>query len=270
MEVAKIKINGTSAEVSELKTITTGMVGASVSIEYDDTWDGLHKQVVFRTHFRTVNADGTMLPHTLLTYSGTPLQVGVYGYTSDGSIAIPTVWASLGNIKPGADPEGDEAAKPTLPVWARMQAQITALESAAEVISSILPAVTAQDAGKALVVSADGKIIADDGMVEQDVLPEQVLTFAVQEPDNPENPYVAIPEETPFNFRVGETYYVVWDGVVYQCLAKQFVEDEIKYVYIGNAELSSIGDATEEPFCIEDVYANDTLQASGVPTHRGC
>lgn len=137
------------------------------------------------------------------------------------------------------------------------------MEAIANAMASY-PAVTAEDAGKALVVSADGKIIADDGMVEQDVLPEQVLTFAVQEPDNPENPYVAIPEETPFKFRVGETYYVVWDGVVYQCLAKQFVEDKIKYVYIGNAELSSIGDATDEPFCIEDVYANDTLQASGV------
>lgn len=117
MEVAKIKINGTNAEVSELKTITTGMVGATVSIEYDGAWEGLNKQVVFKTAFKTVNADGTAVPPELLRISGVNLQVGVYGYTDDSTVVIPTVWASLGNIQPGADPEGDEAAKPTNPIW---------------------------------------------------------------------------------------------------------------------------------------------------------
>ena len=117
MEIAKIKIDGTNAEVSDLKTITTGMVGATVGIEYDNTWDGLNKQVVFKTAFKTVNSNGTAVPPELLRISGVNLQVGVYGYTDDGTVAIPTVWASLGNIKPGADPEGDEAAKPTNPIW---------------------------------------------------------------------------------------------------------------------------------------------------------
>ena len=128
MEVAKINISGTTVKVSDLKTITTGMVGATVSIAYDDTWAGLNKQVVFKTAFLTINADGTTIPHELLTLGGTTLKVGVYGYTDDGTIAIPTVYADLGRIKQGADPEGDEAAKPTLPVWARMQAQIDGVE----------------------------------------------------------------------------------------------------------------------------------------------
>lgn len=117
MEIAKIKISGTSVEVSDLKTVTSGMVGATVGIEYDNTWDGLNKQVVFKTAFNTVNADGTAVPPELLRISGVNLQVGVYGYTDDGTVAIPTVWASMGNIQPGADPEGDEAAKPTNPIW---------------------------------------------------------------------------------------------------------------------------------------------------------
>ena len=128
MEIAKIKINGTTAAVSELKTITSGMIGATVGIEYDSTWDGLQKQVVFKTAFQTVNADGCTVPPELLRISGINLLAGVYGYTGDGSVAIPTVWASLGSIQSGADPEGDEAAKPTLPVWARMQAQIDEVE----------------------------------------------------------------------------------------------------------------------------------------------
>ena len=128
MEIAKIKITGTDAVVSEVKTITSGMIGATVGIEYDSTWDGLQKQVVFKTAFQTVNADGCTVPPELLRISGINLLAGVYGYTGDGSVAIPTVWASIGSIQSGADPEGDEAAKPTLPVWARMQAQIDGVE----------------------------------------------------------------------------------------------------------------------------------------------
>lgn len=128
MEIAKINIIGTSVVVSDLKTVTSGMVGATVGITYDDTWDGLNKQVVFKTAFQTVNADGTAVPPELLRISGINLLAGVYGYTGDGSVAIPTVWASIGSIQSGADPEGDEAAKPTLPVWARMQAQIDGVE----------------------------------------------------------------------------------------------------------------------------------------------
>ena len=128
MEIAKIKIIGTAAVIQEAKTITSGMVGATVGIEYDSTWDGLQKQVVFKTAFQTVNADGCTVPPELLRISGINLLAGVYGYTGDGSVAIPTVWASLGSIQSGADPEGDEAAKPTLPVWARMQEQIDGVE----------------------------------------------------------------------------------------------------------------------------------------------
>lgn len=124
MEVAKIKITGTDAVASDLKKITSGMIGATVSIEYDDTWEGLNKQVVFKSLERIFNAEGTTIPTEVLQIPGFELKVGVYGYSGDGSIAIPTVWASLGMIQPGADPEGDEAARPTLPIWARMQNQI--------------------------------------------------------------------------------------------------------------------------------------------------
>lgn len=129
MDVAKIKITGTDATVLDLTTITSGMIGATVSIEYDDTWEGLNKQVVFKGPLGAANADGNTIPPEVLRLSGHKLEVGVYGYTDDGSRAIPTIWASLGMIQPGADPEGDETAKPTLPVWTRMQNQIGNLDA---------------------------------------------------------------------------------------------------------------------------------------------
>lgn len=128
MEVAKIKITGTDVAVSDLENITSGMIGATVSIEYDDTWEGLNKQVVFSGPLGAVNADGNTIPPEVLRLSGHELKVGVYGYMDDGSRAIPTIWASLGMIQAGTDPEGDETAAPTLPVWARMQNQIGNLD----------------------------------------------------------------------------------------------------------------------------------------------
>ena len=254
MEIAKIKIIGTAAVVSEVKTITSGMIGATVGIEYDNTWDGLQKQVVFKTAFQTVNADGCTVPPELLRISGINLLAGVYGYTDDGSVAIPTVWASLGSIQSGADPEGDEAAKPTLPVWARMQAQITGLESAFDELNSVLPAVTAEDAGKALVVSADGRIVADDGISEEDVLAEQVLIFAAINPESPENPYEVMSDGSFYHFQTGGTYYVVWDGTVYPCVAANLDTGPEKIIYIGNIGILGMGEDTGEPFLFGDIY----------------
>ena len=132
MEIAKINIIGTSVVVSDLKTITSGMVGATVSIEYDSTWDGLNKQVVFKTAFQTFSAEDNTIPHELLKISDTVLRVGVYGYTDDGTIVIPTVYADLGRILQGADPIGETPAKPTPPVWNRLQIQIDELGSSVE------------------------------------------------------------------------------------------------------------------------------------------
>lgn len=128
MEVAKINVIGTNATASVTQPITSGMIGATVSIEYDDTWADLNRQVVFSGPLGAVNADGNTVPPEVLRLSGHELKVGIYGYSDDGSRAIPTIWASLGMIQPGADPEGDESAAPTLPVWARMQNQIGNLD----------------------------------------------------------------------------------------------------------------------------------------------
>ncbi len=128
MDIAKIKVTGAKAITAYVCTITKGMAGAQVQVEYNDPiWDGLDKQIVFRAGESTINADGNMVPPELLRRSGDTLWVGVYGCNEDGSVQIPTVWTSLGTIQPGANPEGDASAKPTLPVYRRLEQQMREL-----------------------------------------------------------------------------------------------------------------------------------------------
>lgn len=57
------------------------------------------------------------------------LRLGVYGVDADGNIAIPTLWADLGNVRDAADPSGDTTTDPSLPVWAKLQAMIGDLDA---------------------------------------------------------------------------------------------------------------------------------------------
>jgi hypothetical protein len=52
MQVAKIFISENQAVVKDLKPITSGTVGATVSFEFDKTWDGFTKTYVFLTAWR--------------------------------------------------------------------------------------------------------------------------------------------------------------------------------------------------------------------------
>ena len=130
MNYATIKISGIRAEVFERKPITSGTIGATVAFEFDETWDGMAKTLVWRGS--GVTKDDTtcsgVIPAEVLVEPDTRLFVGVYGTLGD--TATPTIWADLGVIKQGADPSGDESTDPSLPVWAQLQAEIEALKKA--------------------------------------------------------------------------------------------------------------------------------------------
>lgn len=132
MIVAKIKVNGVSATADYRKTITAGMIGAQVQIDYAaDPWDGLHKTVVFRgavTKDVITNAEVVTIPAEVVAKQGAALRIGVYGVDEEGNLAIPTLWADLGNIRDAADPSGDPSTDPSLPVWAKLQAMIGDLD----------------------------------------------------------------------------------------------------------------------------------------------
>ena len=125
MDVARVAVTGSKATAELLTPVTTGMVGATVSITYDGEWDSLNKQVLFRRgNNKVMQATGSIIPHEILTSPYETLFVGVYGFTSDGTIVIPTVWAKICEIRQGVDPEGDESADPTSPVYLQLTRDI--------------------------------------------------------------------------------------------------------------------------------------------------
>lgn len=124
----EIKVDRSFAQLRSEELLTAGTVGARLSFEFSEDWDGLHKTAVFTNGRITVDVleeswDGAVctVPHECLAQPYSRLRVGVYGVSSDGSMAIPTVYADCGIVHVGADPSGDESAEPTLPVWEQIQ-----------------------------------------------------------------------------------------------------------------------------------------------------
>lgn len=135
----KVHISGNRADVIEREPLTSGTVGKVINFAFTEDWRPLIKYAVFEGSGRRIAltniGDSCIIPHEVLAKHGGALRVGVYGRTADGSAATPTVYAQLGIIQRGADPNADPSTKPTLPVWAQIQAQIgdmAALETEAK------------------------------------------------------------------------------------------------------------------------------------------
>lgn len=135
----KVYISGNRADVTEREPLTSGTVGKVLNFAFTEDWRLLIKYAVFEGSGRRIAltniGDSCIIPHEVLAKHGGALRVGVYGRTADGSAATPTVYAQLGIIQRGADPNADPSTKPTLPVWAQIQAQIgdmAALETEAK------------------------------------------------------------------------------------------------------------------------------------------
>jgi len=128
MLLAIIDVFKTNANVKEIAPITAGLVGATVEVRLDPSWDdynltfewaGCGKRIVDTT------ASG-VIPHEVVEKDGSVLRFGVYG--TKGGIETPTVWANLGFIYTSVDPTGDPSTDPTLPVWAQLQKEIDQLK----------------------------------------------------------------------------------------------------------------------------------------------
>lgn len=120
MEAIKITVVGNEATAQYAQPLVAGTVGLPVEFSFDAVWDNLSKVAVFRagnTVMDRLDTQGAAVPWELLKKTGCTLYIGVYGANADGTLQIPTVWASVGEIQPGADPSGEESAIPTAPVW---------------------------------------------------------------------------------------------------------------------------------------------------------
>lgn len=112
MEAIKIEVIGNIARATEKPVKTTsGTVGLPVEFTFDSEWDGLRKVAVFHAgeiRKDMVIVDGaTVVPIEIMEKPNVRLHIGVYGVNEDGSVAIPTIWANVGKIYPGAVPGGD-------------------------------------------------------------------------------------------------------------------------------------------------------------------
>lgn len=104
-----------------------GTVGITIDAKFNDEWNDLAKHLVCRngkvvkTKLDFQNGF-TVAPETMI--AGGNLEIGFEGMSQDGKIVFPTVWASCGVVKDGANANDDYSADPTNPVWDQLEKQI--------------------------------------------------------------------------------------------------------------------------------------------------
>ncbi len=113
--------------------LVAGMVGVPVTFTFDSQWDGLEITAVFRNTgtARDValdNSGRTTVPWEVLQQAYTKLEVGVEGRRMDGTVVIPTTWAVVADVLPGARVSGNPAAEPTPTQYDRLLGEIRRVE----------------------------------------------------------------------------------------------------------------------------------------------
>ena len=117
--------------------LTSGMVGLRVVISYDDSWDGLSKTLVCRNSMgntafdqvyivANIGSRATVAPEVMVAQRH--LYLGIEGYTREGNLVIPTIWADCGLIQPGAESNGVESQETTPETWMQLESQIGTLD----------------------------------------------------------------------------------------------------------------------------------------------
>jgi len=138
----EITVNTRRAVVGAKELITTRSAGIQCQFTFSEDWDGLSKFAIFRN-----GDDGQEVPvalpnSNLITippqtcseeYVDEPVFVGVYGSDGVGGVIIPTIWVSLGVLRPGAvTTDIITLPEPTPDMWA----QILAIANSAAAIAT--------------------------------------------------------------------------------------------------------------------------------------
>ena len=147
-----IKISKAVATAEKDGIITTGMVGVPVSFMFDSWWDGLIVTAVFKGSGAPISvpllgATETMVPWEVLKRPSTLLRIGAEGRLPDGTLVIPTTWATVGIVMSGANATDDLAKPPTPTAFDRIMSQIgnmndLATEDKSSLVAAINEALT--------------------------------------------------------------------------------------------------------------------------------
>lgn len=113
-----VKASGASAVARKTGPLVAGTVGMPAHFSFDDKWDGLNVIAVFEgsgvsKSVPLLYETSVTVPWECLMKAKTSLRIGLEGRLSDGSIVIPTGWANVGYIEPGAKATDDLAQEPS-------------------------------------------------------------------------------------------------------------------------------------------------------------
>lgn len=149
----KVFANANEAWCGERELLTTGTVGKTVTLAFNDAWTGLQKFAVFRAYDISealpITGDTLEIPARVLSKPDVHLMLGIYGINTQGTVAIPTVYVDLGCIREGANITGaDNYVAPEQTLYAAIK------EKADEAAASAADAASAQYAGSASFVIA--------------------------------------------------------------------------------------------------------------------
>ena len=112
------EFTGVEGRMAGSEILTSGMVGKTVQIRFDDSWTNLSKTVVFRAGNICATAPGDTfpiaIPSEVLRHPFRKLHVGVYGTDEAGTLVIPTVMVEGPMIRYGADPNDPVTPEATL------------------------------------------------------------------------------------------------------------------------------------------------------------
>ena len=142
-----VKISKAVATAEKDGIITAGMVGVPVSFMFDSWWDGLIVTAVFKGSGAPISvpllgATETVVPWEVLKRPSTLLRIGAEGRLPDGTLVIPTTWATVDIVMSGANATDDLAKPPTPTAFDRIMSQIGNMNDlATEDKSSLVAAV---------------------------------------------------------------------------------------------------------------------------------
>lgn len=127
----EIEVTNNRASTKRGELLAKGQIGAQVQFTFNDHWTNMKKIAVFKRCGKTIavmdsewNGDIVTVPPEMTEEAGLLVHVGVYGVSDDGKRITPTLYAPLGAVALGAEPDGDPSTDPTLPVWAKILEKI--------------------------------------------------------------------------------------------------------------------------------------------------
>ena len=120
----KVRYSKVNGRCMLREPLTSGMVGQPIHFEYSHDFDGLALTAVFTDGKNTVNVvnpgSECVIPHEVLTTVGATVKVGIYA-TRGEELVIPTIYATIGVVLRGANPNEGSSGSPTIPMWSQIQ-----------------------------------------------------------------------------------------------------------------------------------------------------